>query len=629
MDRRVFLRNSLLGCAAGLWSNNFLQSRAIASTGSIIPVNQRPRVVVISDIQAGAGDPDDRQSMAHLMMYANEVEISGIWPDDLNTGGLATRIVLDRYQEDYNNPAYKFRSLGYPTPDALRTKLFTSHNQAISAIKAEASRNDPRPIYVLVWGGTHRVPQFLEQLTSSERGKIRLISIGTYLLDNALANGDGRRYNWNAWGEARNDIWRRFPDVWWLEMDWTWMGMAFNTDYRIANECVVLNNQLAQYAGKLGAHIKEVLPQYFRALDTNSLLYVLDPANNLNDPTRGSWAGKYHRPFADRPNYYIGIDGGNTWNYANPASTWNNATKVFIARINTAISQRPAWHRAFTQKFMQLYGHTPLTVVPPPSGGGTGTGGTGTGQTQQGPTANAGADQTVTDTNGDGFERVVLDGTGSRNGNGPIVSYVWQEGSKILATTNGGSISVNLAVGVHSITLVVKDSNGAIASDSVTITVRAGASTPQPTTGTLYRAINLNGGAVSVDGVAFEGKNAANYSTVGRSHVTSTVPNPPVAAAKKAMLQSFIWGRSVSVTMNSIPTGNYRVYLWVMEDNSTVTFSVKVNGRSVISNGRSGSAGTWQRLDLGAVTISNGQLVVQGDLSVDALNMCAIEVRRN
>ncbi len=709
MDRRVFLRNSLLGFAAGFWGTDSLQHRAVAAGNGIIPPNQRPRVLIISDIKAGSGDPDDRQSLAHLVMYANEVDICGIWPDDMNSGVIASQIVLDRYNDDYNNSAYKFKVLDYPTPAYLRTKLFTSHNQAISTIQSEARRNDPRPIYVLVWGGTHRVPQFLAQLTAAERRKIRLISIGTYLLDNALANGDGRRYNWNAWGEARMNIWQRFPDVWWLEMDWTWMGMAFNEDFRRANEPVVLNDQLAQYAGRLGAHIKEVFPRYFRALDTNSLLYLLDPANNLDDPTKGSWAGKYHRPFANRPNYYIGIDGGHTWNYANPASTWNNATKVFIARIRTSISQRNAWHRAFTQKFMQLYGHQPLETAPTVSvgsdvtlstsanavtlsGSGFNTGcsiasylwtqvrgpstatlngartanlnatnlvpGTYTFRltvtdvcgaratddvnvtvaSAQGPTANAGSNQTVTDTDGDGFERVVLDGTASRNGNGNIVSYVWQEGGTTLATTNMGSISVKLAVGVHQITLVVKDNKGATATDSLTITVNAGASTPEPEPepepapepapggASLYRAINLNGGAVSIDGVSFEGKNASNYSTVGRTHVTSTVPSPSVGNDRRAMLQSFIWGRPVSVALKSVPNGDYRVYLWVFEDNNTVTFSVKVNGSSVLTNRRSGGAGTWQRLDLGTATVTNGQLVVQGDLSRDALNISAIEV---
>ncbi|MBT9310743.1 PKD domain-containing protein [Leptothoe kymatousa] len=711
MDRRAFLRNSLLGVAAGSLGKNGLISIARAADGQITPLGQRPRVVVISDIKAGSGDPDDRQSMAHLMMYANEVDIRGIWPDDMSSGGTATRIAIDNYEKDYNNSSYNFKKLDYPTPAQVRTKLFTSHNQAISAIKTEAGRADSRPIYMLVWGGTHRVPQSLERLTAQERSKIRLISIGTYLLDNALASGDGRRYNWNAWGEARNNIWKRFPDVWWLEMDWTWMGMVFNENLRVSNEAIVLNDRLARDAGALGAHIKAVFPRYFRALDTNSLLYVLDPANNLNDPTKGSWAGRYVRPFSERPNYYIGIDGGHNWNYGNPASTWSNARSVFNSRIRTTISQRNAWHQAFIQKVQQLYGHEPISDRPTVTAGAdtsiqlpadsiTLTGSIGSlgcavatyqwsqvsgpanvalnGATSpqlrvnnltvagtyvfrltvtdvcgaratddvqvtvlppnNGPVANAGPDQTLNDSDGDGEARVVLNGTGSVDGTGTIVSYVWKEGSRVLATADTGSVAIDLPVGVHTLTLTVTDDKRMTASDSVKITVNGespspneddggGESPPSSNTG-LYRAINLNGAAVTVDGVSFEGKNAGNYSTVGRTHVSRTAPQSVVNNGQRSMLQSFIWGRPVSVTMTSIPTGVYQVYLWVFEDNNSVTYSVKLNSRVVLMNQRSGSAGSWKRLDLGTTTITNGRLAVQGDLSRDALNMCAIEVWR-
>lgn len=364
MDRRAFLRNGLLGVAAGSLSRDSLFPIVKAADVRITPPNQRPRIIVISDIKAGIGDPDDRQSMAHLFMYANEVKICGIWPDDMSSGVTATRIALNNYEQDYKNSAYNFKRLDYPTPDQIRTKLFTDHNQAISSIKADVSLADPHPIYMLVWGGTHRVPQLLEQLNSQERSKIRLISIGTYLLDNALADGDGHRYNWNAWGEARNNIWNQFPELWWLEMDWSWMGMVFNENLRVANEAIVLNDRLAREAGALGSHIKEVFPRYFRALDTNSLLYMLDPANNLDDPTQGSWAGRYVNPFPERPNYYTGIAGDYAWNYKNPASTWSNAKDVFSARIRTCISQRNAWHQAFIQKVQQLYGHEPISNGP-------------------------------------------------------------------------------------------------------------------------------------------------------------------------------------------------------------------------------------------------------------------------
>jgi subtilisin family serine protease/subtilase family serine protease len=85
------------------------------------------------------------------------------------------------------------------------------------------------------------------------------------------------------------------------------------------------------------------------------------------------------------------------------------------------------------------------------------------------PVARAGADQTVTDANGNGAEVVVLDGSGSSDPDGTIVSYSWREGGTQIAT--GVTASVSLAAGVHTITLEVTDDDGNTASDTVVVTV--------------------------------------------------------------------------------------------------------------------------------------------------------------
>ncbi len=80
--------------------------------------------------------------------------------------------------------------------------------------------------------------------------------------------------------------------------------------------------------------------------------------------------------------------------------------------------------------------------------------------------ANAGADQNVAITDNSGSVSVTLDGSGSV---GSITSYVWKEGTTQIAT--GVNPSVSLAAGVHTITLIVTDSQGASAIDNVIITV--------------------------------------------------------------------------------------------------------------------------------------------------------------
>ena len=87
------------------------------------------------------------------------------------------------------------------------------------------------------------------------------------------------------------------------------------------------------------------------------------------------------------------------------------------------------------------------------------------------PTANAGPDQTVTDTDNNGSHQVTLNGSGSSDPDGSIASYVWKEGTTQIAT--GVSPAVTLAVGTHTITLTVTDNGGLTATDTVVITVNA------------------------------------------------------------------------------------------------------------------------------------------------------------
>lgn len=86
------------------------------------------------------------------------------------------------------------------------------------------------------------------------------------------------------------------------------------------------------------------------------------------------------------------------------------------------------------------------------------------------PIADAGADQTIVDTDANGTEDVTLDGSGSTDSDGSIVSYKWYEGATLLATGTS-SPTVTFILGNHTVTLVVTDNEGTPASDTVAINV--------------------------------------------------------------------------------------------------------------------------------------------------------------
>ncbi len=91
------------------------------------------------------------------------------------------------------------------------------------------------------------------------------------------------------------------------------------------------------------------------------------------------------------------------------------------------------------------------------------------------PIADAGPDQTVVDTDRSGDQPVTLDGSQSHDPDGTITNYNWSEGPTVLADGSTASTpTVTLAVGVHTITLLVTDDMSATAADTVIITVGPG-----------------------------------------------------------------------------------------------------------------------------------------------------------
>ncbi|MCP4406298.1 MAG: hypothetical protein GY807_00730, partial [Gammaproteobacteria bacterium] len=97
------------------------------------------------------------------------------------------------------------------------------------------------------------------------------------------------------------------------------------------------------------------------------------------------------------------------------------------------------------------------------------------------PTADAGPDQTVTDTDNNGSEAVALNGNGSSDSDGEIASFQWLVGGKEIGS--GVKPTVNLGVGKHTITLIVTDDDGLTDNDTVVITVNAGNTAPTANAG--------------------------------------------------------------------------------------------------------------------------------------------------
>jgi len=145
---------------------------------------------------------------------------------------------------------------------------------------------------------------------------------------------------------------------------------------------------------------------------------------------------------------------------------------------------------------------------------------------------------------------------------------------------------------------------------------------------TFYRAINLNGPAVAIDGRQWEGKTAANLVVKGNAFANQAVPlKPATDPARAQMIRGSRWGSVVDLTLRAVPAGDYQVFLYVWEDNHNERFDVLVNGRTVLQGFESGAAGAWKRLGPWPCSSVDGTLVVSARApSHGAANLSGLEV---
>ncbi|GMU92132.1 MAG: hypothetical protein AMXMBFR4_11900 [Candidatus Hydrogenedentota bacterium] len=245
---------------------------------------ERCRVIVSTDV--GGSDPDDYQSLIHLLVYADIVDLEGLISSPPK-GGRARHIheVIDAYELDY--PRLVRASERYPTPEGLRSLVKqgavdpapdAGHGSATEGsrwIVERGGAGDPRPLYLLVWGCITDVAQAVHDAPAI-KNRLRVYSIGSWNTSQDRA--------------ARNYLYEHHEDLWWIESDTTFRGM-----YVGGNHSGDLGNRAF-----LEAHIKEhgALGRLFveklgaiKMGDSPSVLFVL--AGNPNDPEGEHWGGSY------------------------------------------------------------------------------------------------------------------------------------------------------------------------------------------------------------------------------------------------------------------------------------------------------------------------------------------------
>jgi glucose/arabinose dehydrogenase/PKD repeat protein len=179
----------------------------------------------------------------------------------------------------------------------------------------------------------------------------------------------------------------------------------------------------------------------------------------------------------------------------------------------------------------------------------------------------------------------------------------------------------NVAAGTYQLTAKATDNAGATKTSSTVQVSVAGLS--------FFRAINLNGAALSIDGRAYEASaTAANFSFSGRTFANQTLSlTPSTDANRSTMIRSSIFATAsspASIAVGALPAGSYELYVYVWEDNTAERYNLSLEGQSIVSNYTSGAAGSWAKLGPFRTNISDGSLNLVA--SGGAANLSGIEL---
>ena len=259
----------------------------------------RYRILVSTDI--GGTDPDDNQSMTHLMMYSDLFDLEGLVSSPSYGEGSKEEILrmIDLYERDY--PQLARHAPALMTPDSLRaiTKQgrkggaplagYDTPTEGSDWIVTCARRDDSRPLYVLVWGALEDVAQALHDAPDIA-DRIRIYWIG----------GPNKKWGVNAYAY----IAEHHPDVWFIENNATYRGIFTDNNRQEYHQSYTgldaqpadsLGTGYYDYAIRGAGVLGDDFINYYQGVvkmgDTPSVLYMMhgDPA----DPTTDSWGGRF------------------------------------------------------------------------------------------------------------------------------------------------------------------------------------------------------------------------------------------------------------------------------------------------------------------------------------------------
>jgi hypothetical protein len=310
-------------------------------------------VLVLTDIE---NEPDDAESMVRFLTYASHLEVEGLVAT--TSTHQRSRVAPERIRQivaAYGKvrDSLERHEAGFPTAELLLARVREGlpvygmegvgegrDSPGSELLIRAVDRDDPRPLWVPVWGGPNVLAQALwkARRTRSAAEVARFVSrLRVYSISDQDDSGPWIR--------------REFPDLFYVTSPGssaggayhhaTWSGISgdlFHGRFAGADFSLVTNEWLDENVrrkGPLGAEYPRW--EYLMEGDTPSFLNLVD--NGLSDPEHpewGGWGGRYERytpPFrkwhmapetrplwTDAEDEVLGVDG--RWHTGNHATVW-------------------------------------------------------------------------------------------------------------------------------------------------------------------------------------------------------------------------------------------------------------------------------------------------------------------
>ncbi len=589
---------------------------------------EKHRIVVMTDI---GGDPDDIQSMVRFMLYTCDFDVEGFCTGFghghyKNTRPELIRNCIDAYAKVLPN-LRKHRG-DYPSAKELAALVKDGHNgdphKVGPGMDSEASewiikvldRDDARPVWFSIWGGPRELAQAIWKV-SQTRSANELAAFKKKIRVHSIADQD-RTAEW---------VKKNHPDVFWIFSNRLFRGIWNEGDQEIVSAAWLEKNVRtghgplgpeypAKAAGKVG--VKEG--------DTPSYFYVLP--NGLSDPEQpewGNWGGRFHR--SGRGNEYL------------PAADYMNGRKDLLYTIHR-------WRTAYQNEFEARMDWCIKSYD----------------QANHKPAAVLNGDKTlrVFEIACDGGQKVKLSAANSSDPDNDRLTYKWwvyQEAGTYWDTAPvENTDSVNAVVTVPEkasgrtihVILEVTDTGdppltayrrailkvsgkphqipaGKVPDELYMTTPITKLSGPSEGGWTFYRAVNINGPALTIDGNKWSAEADADFICENRPLNSPDVElRPPTDPARAKMIHCFRWDREPEITITRLPQGKYAVYAYLWEETSPETFDIRVNGELVARDFNSGPKGCWRRLGPWNASPRGGKITITA--SGGAANFSGIEI---